>query len=107
LPPENRYPCLSFDKELAVTAFIFNAIGTIGVAVILGTYFMLQTGRFRPEQLRYSITNFFGSGMILISLFHDWNLPSVIVEAAWVAISVLGIVRWWLKRKKRAASTSK
>lgn len=85
-----------------MTGIIFNTIGTIGVAVILGTYFMLQTGRFRPEQLRYSVGNLIGSGMILTSLFHDWNLPSFIVEAAWVLISLLGIVRWYLNRKKTA-----
>jgi hypothetical protein len=73
---------------------------------MLGTYFMLQTGRFRPEELRYSLGNFFGAGMILISLFHDWNLPSVIVEAVWVAISIVGIVRWYRQRKKADLATS-
>jgi hypothetical protein len=88
-----------------VTGFIFNTIGTIGVAVMLGTYFMLQTGRFQPEQLRYSLGNLIGAGMILISLFHDFNLPSMIVEGAWVLISLVGIVRWWLNRKKSSPST--
>lgn len=85
-----------------MTGIVFNTIGTIGVAVILGTYFMLQTGRFRPEQLRYSIGNLIGSGMILTSLFHDFNMPSFIVEAAWVLISVIGIGRWFRNRKKTA-----
>lgn len=82
---------------------IFNTIGTIGVAVILSSYFLLQTGRFHPSQLRYSVGNLIGSGMILISLFHDFNLPSFIVEAAWVGISVVGIGRWYFIHRKKAA----
>jgi len=87
-----------------VTAFIFNTIGTIGVAVILSSYFLLQTHRIQSTELRYSLLNFVGSSMILISLFHDFNLPSMIVEAAWSLISILGIVRWYLKRKKIASN---
>jgi hypothetical protein len=86
-----------------VTAFIFNTIGTIGVAVILSSYFLLQTHRIQSTELRYSLLNFVGSSMILISLFHDFNLPSMIVEAVWSLISVLGILRWYLKHRKKAA----
>jgi hypothetical protein len=86
-----------------VTAFIFNTIGTIGVAIILSSYFLLQTHRIQSTELRYSLLNFIGSTMILISLFHDFNLPSMIVEAAWSLISVLGIVRWYLNRRKKLA----
>lgn len=89
-----------------MTSLIFNTIGTIGVVVILSTFFLLQTGRFQPAQLRYSVGNLIGSGLILISLFHDFNLPSAIVEAAWVIISLLGIGRWYLNRRKKSASDS-
>ena len=79
---------------------LFNTIGTMGVACILITYFLLQTERLKSNQLRYSVLNFAGSGMILISLFYDFNFPSFIVEVAWVLISVMGILRWFGQRRR-------
>ena len=78
---------------------IYNTIGTIGVALILITYFLLQTERLKSNQLLYSILNFLGSGMILISLFHEFNFPSFVVELAWVLISGFGIARWFFQKK--------
>ena len=52
---------------------MYNVIGTIGVAIILTTYFLLQTNRIHANELRYSVLNFFGAGMILISLIYDFN----------------------------------
>ena len=82
---------------------IYNTIGTIGVALILITYFLLQTERLKSNQLLYSILNFLGSGMILISLFHEFNFPSFVVELAWVLISGFGIVRWFFQRNRTEA----
>lgn len=82
-----------------MTGLIYNTIGTIGVGLILLTYFLLQTERLKATQIQYSIMNFLGSGMILISLFHEFNFPSFVVEVAWVLISIFGIVRWFLQKK--------
>jgi len=83
---------------------MYNVIGTIGVAIILTTYFLLQTNRIHANELRYSVLNFFGAGMILISLIYDFNFPSFVVEVAWVLISVMGMIRWWLKQNKTPQS---
>jgi hypothetical protein len=90
---------------MSVPDWIYNTIGAIGVVLILSTYFLLQTGRLQSEQLRYSVLNLLGSGMILFSLFFEFNLPSFIVEAAWVTISAVGIFRWFWKRKKAQAAS--
>lgn len=82
-------------------SIFYNTVGTIGVAFILTTYFLLQTDRLKSNQLAYSILNFVGSGMILISLFYEFNFPAFVVEAAWVLISLLGILRWVFQRKDR------
>jgi hypothetical protein len=74
---------------------IYNTIGTLGVGLILTTYFLLQTERLRSDQLLYSILNLAGASFILFSLIFDFNLPSFFVETAWVAISLLGIWRNW------------
>ena len=88
-----------------MTGLIYNSIGTFGVGLILTTYFLLQTERLKANQLRYSIMNFFGSGMILISLIHEFNFPSFIVELVWVLISTMGILRWiWQRNKNKVAA---
>lgn len=82
---------------------IYNTVGTIGVFLVLLTYFMLQTGRIRSEQVSYSLLNLAGAAMILFSLLFEFNLPSFFVEVSWVAISLMGI---WRKRHQLKHFTS-
>ncbi len=72
-------------------------IGTLGVALILLCYYWLQIRKLRIEGALYSWLNLAGSLLILYSLFHHWNTPSVIIEIAWIAISVLGLIRVYRK----------
>ena len=58
----------------------YDILGTIGVGVIVITYFLLQLGRIKGDQLLYSLLNGIGAALILISLYYDFNLPSVVVE---------------------------
>ena len=76
----------------------YNILGTIGVGVIVVTYFLLQLGRIKSDQLFYSLLNGVGAMLILISLYYDFNLPSVVVEAFWLVISIFGIVRYFLAK---------
>lgn len=72
--------------------------GTIGVALIVLTYVLLQTERLRSDSLAYSLFNGLGATLILVSLWFDPNLPSVVVESFWLVISVYGIARYIRKR---------
>ena len=76
----------------------YDILGTIGVGVIVVTYFLLQVRRVKSDQLLYSLFNGAGAALILISLYYDFNLPSVVVEAFWLVISVFGIVRYLLAK---------
>jgi len=76
----------------------YDIIGTIGVAVIVITYFLLQLGRVASGQLSYSLLNGVGAALILISLYYDFNLPSVVVEAFWLVISIFGIIKYLVAR---------
>ena len=78
----------------------YDIIGTIGVGVIVVTYFLLQIGRIKSEQLHYSLLNGVGAALILISLYYDFNLPSVVVEAFWLVISIFGIIRYLTARSR-------
>lgn len=78
----------------------YDILGTLGVAVIIITYVLLQSGRVRSEQLSYSLLNAAGASLILISLYYSFNLPSFIVEFFWLAISLFGIGKY-LRQKRR------
>jgi hypothetical protein len=77
----------------------YDILGTLGVAVIILTYVLLQIERVRSDQLIYSLLNAIGALLILVSLYFDFNLPSVVVEFFWLVISLFGIGKY-LARKK-------
>jgi hypothetical protein len=74
-------------------------VGGIGVAVIIGTYFLLQIGRLGPTSPRYSVLNALGALLIMYSLRSAWNLPAFLIELFWVLVSLIGLVRALLLRR--------
>jgi hypothetical protein len=78
---------------------LFDVIGTIGVAMIVVTYVLLQTGRLASTQLQYSGLNALGAALILLSLYFSFNLSAFIVEFFWLIISIYGIVRYFMSRR--------
>lgn len=75
----------------------YDLVGSIGVAIIILTYILLQTEKVRSESLLYSILNLFGAGMIAFSLLYSFNLSAFIVEVLWVLISLYGIGKYFLR----------
>jgi hypothetical protein len=45
--------------------------------------------------------NLAGSCLVIVSLLHAFNLPAFLVEAAWAAIALVGLVRLVLTRGRR------
>jgi len=72
----------------------YDLVGTVGVAVIVLTYVLLQLGRMKSDQLAYSLLNAAGATLILTSLYFNFNLPAFIVEFFWLLISLFGIGRY-------------
>ena len=75
----------------------YDIIGTLGVALIVLTYVLLQLERIRSEQIAYSLLNAAGASLILVSLYFSFNFPSFIVEFFWLLISLFGIGKYFLK----------
>ena len=63
-----------------MTAAWYNILGTLGVAVIILTYVLLQLERIRSDQLSFS-----------------FNFPAFVVEFFWLLISLFGIGKYLLK----------
>jgi len=78
--------------------FFPDVIGCFGAIIILLAYFLLQTRKLKPESFTYSILNFFGALMLLFSLLYTWNLPAVIIEVAWILISLFGFISFFFPK---------
>ncbi|MDO6728247.1 hypothetical protein Q4544_15005 [Cognatishimia sp. 1_MG-2023] len=76
-------------------------LGSLGAAIIVATYMLLQMDRVRSDQIWYSILNFIGASLILFSLYFKFNLSAFLIEIFWVFISLYGI---WKKRREISQS---
>lgn len=79
----------------------YDILGTLGVAVIILAYVLLQLERLRSEQVAYSLMNAMGAVLILVSLYYSFNLPSFIVEFFWLLISLFGIGKYLRQKHDR------
>lgn len=75
-----------------------DAIGLVGVVMILVTYFLLQVESLSQTSVSYSLFNFLGSICILVSLYYSWNLSSGVIEVFWLLISLFGLIKSLRKR---------
>jgi hypothetical protein len=71
----------------------YDFLGNIGVAFIVSTYLLLLLNKINSMSLHYSLLNAVGAGLVTLSLFFDFNLSAFVIEAFWLIISVVGIVR--------------
>ncbi len=75
-------------------------IGYVGVACVVGTYLLSQIGRMDATRPLYPAINGVGAALILVSLYHRPNPPSIVIEFFWLLISVVGLIRA-LRNQKR------
>ena len=75
-------------------------VGNGGVLLVLGTYLFVQMGRMDIRRPGYSVANALGAVLIIVSLLHDFNLSSFVIEISWLAISLYGLSRWLRERRQ-------
>jgi len=73
-------------------------IGYLGVALILAAYGLLRFDRISPKSALYSAMNGLGAAGILVSLYFEPNLPALIVETAWLLISLIGLYQAFMRK---------
>lgn len=71
----------------------YDWIGIAGALLVLGAFYLLQARRISGTGLVYQMMNLFGALGLLTSLYGKFNVSVFVVQTAWVAISVYGIVR--------------
>lgn len=70
-----------------------DGLGLFGVLLILIAYLLLNLDKLDAHSVSYAILNIIGSGLILYSLFFNWNLSAVAMEASWLLISFYGLYK--------------
>ncbi len=79
---------------------VYDIIGLIGAALIIVAYLMLQMNKLKAADLLYSILNACGASLIIVSLIISWNLSAFIIEVFWLLISIFGLIKYFVVRKK-------
>ena len=83
---------------------LYDLVGFAGAAVLIAAYFANQQRWLSSEDWRYPAANLLGAALILFSLLFAWNFPSVVIEVFWAAISLWGIVRSLMERRRAGTS---
>jgi len=79
---------------------LFDVIGMLGVIMILVTYAMVQLDLIDVKSIIYSSLNALGAGLILVSLFIDFNFSAFMIESCWMLISFVGIFSAFKRRRE-------
>lgn len=85
---------------------IFDISGLIGIACVLCTFFLVQANRMSANASNYQLWNMLGCVLILLSLYQDFNLPSVIIQIAWFFISLYGFLQNKLFKRVKKENTN-
>ncbi len=79
-----------------------DAVGGLGVAMMVLTYLLLQLERLDSRGLSYSFLNGVGASLVIFSLMYDFNLSAFLMELFWLLISLLGLVMWARRRSRQS-----
>ena len=80
-------------------------IGFTGVAVYIGSYFAVQAGLIRGQGFIYPILNLMAAFLVSLTIINEFNLPSLLIQLSWIAISLIGITRLLYHRVSRALTS--
>ena len=73
-------------------------LGVLGSFLIAGAYLAVSRGWVNAERPVFNLMNLAGAGLILWSLWYRPNAGAILIEVLWIAIAVMALVRWALKR---------
>lgn len=77
---------------------IVDIVGALGVALVVLSYFFVQIEKLSPTDIVYPLLNIVGSGLILSTLYFNWNFASALIEGFWILVSGIGLYKCISKR---------
>jgi len=79
--------------DAQLSAQILNLIGVAGFLFYMLSYSLLQLGKISGDSFTYTVLNMLAATLVLVSLLHQFNLASALIQISWIAISVVGLIR--------------
>ena len=76
-----------------MTVTWYDAVGFVGVILIIVAYLLLQLNRLPSASPIYSGLNALGALCVIVSLLFEFNVSAFLMEAFWFLISIMGLVR--------------
>ena len=80
---------------------LFDVAGFVGVILIVIAYLLLQLDKLPSSSLSFSLLNAAGSLLILVSLVFKFNASAFLIEVFWFLISLIGLSKWLISRKRQ------
>ena len=72
---------------------IARILGIAGAGVVLAAYFLTQSGHLVAGHWLFPGLNLIGAALILFSLKFEPNWPSIVLETAWLFVSLYGLFK--------------
>ena len=88
------------------TDLLLELSGWLGTAAFLLAYALISMGRLAGDGVAYQALNLAGGVLMLINSFYHAAMPSVAVNAFWIAIALFTLGRVRLRRNASAATTA-
>jgi hypothetical protein len=81
---------------------LYDVAGVLGALGILLAFAGVQAKRLDPYRPPALLLNLFGAALVMVSLIQDWNLATFLLEIAWIAVALQGLVAYALKGRRGA-----
>jgi len=81
---------------------LVDVAGWIGMALLIGAYALVTTGRILGPSLRFQLMNLVGGALLMVNSAWYGAWPSAALNLVWVVIGTTGLVRARLRRTRTA-----
>ena len=81
---------------------MLQAASIVGAALILAAYAAHQAGWLGRDSIAYHLMNVLGGLVLLVVAVEAIQIGFIILEGAWTAISLVALLRVWMRRPSRA-----
>ena len=79
--------------------------GWIGMALLIGAYALVTTGRILGPSLTFQLMNLLGGALLMINSGWYGAWPSAALNLVWVVIGSVGLVRARLRRMRHVGTS--
>ena len=83
---------------------LIDIAGWIGMALLIGAYGLVTTGRILGPSLRFQLMNLVGGALLMVNSAWYGAWPSAALNLVWVVIGTAGLVRARLRRTRGTAA---